>query len=63
MHAVSALTIVLALFFIVRGVFSTGFESASKIVQTLSFGAIALIGAFMLVQRIRGKEHSHRSWT
>ena len=59
-HAVSALTIVLALFFIVRGVFSTGFESASRIVQTLSFGAIALIGAFMLVQRIRGKEHSHR---
>ena len=58
-HAISALTIVLALFFIVRGVFSTGFESASRIVQTLSFGAIALIGAVMLVQRIRGKEHSH----
>jgi len=58
-HAVSALTIVLALFFIVRGVFSTGFESASRIVQTFSFGAIALIGAFMLVQRIRGREHSH----
>jgi ABC-type nickel/cobalt efflux system permease component RcnA len=58
-HAVSALTIVLALFFIVRGVFSTGFESASRIVQTLSFGVIALIGAFMLVQRIRGKEHNH----
>ena len=36
-HAVSALTIVLALFFIVRGVFSTGFESASRIVQTLIF--------------------------
>lgn len=58
-HAVSALTIVLALFFLVRGVFSTGFESASRIVQTLSFGAIALIGAVMLVQRIRGVEHSH----
>jgi ABC-type nickel/cobalt efflux system permease component RcnA len=58
-HAISALTIVLALFFIVRGVFSTGFESASRIVQTVSFGAIALIGAVMLVQRIRGKEHSH----
>jgi ABC-type nickel/cobalt efflux system permease component RcnA len=58
-HAVAALSIVLALFFIVRGVFSTGFESASKIVQTMSFGAIAVIGAVMLVQRIRGKEHSH----
>jgi nickel/cobalt transporter (NicO) family protein len=58
-HAVSALAIVLTLFFIVRGVFSTGFESASRTVQTLSFGAIAVIGAVMLVQRIRGKEHSH----
>jgi len=60
-HAVSALAIVLTLFFIVQGVFSTGFESASRIVQTLSFGAIAVIGAVMLVQRIRGKEHSHAS--
>lgn len=58
-HAVSALAIVLTLFFIVQGVFSTGFESASRIVQTLSFGAIAVIGAVMLVQRIRGVEHSH----
>jgi ABC-type nickel/cobalt efflux system permease component RcnA len=58
-HAVSALTIVMALFFIVRGVFSTGFESASKVVQTISFGLIAVIGAVMLAQRIRGKEHSH----
>jgi ABC-type nickel/cobalt efflux system permease component RcnA len=58
-HAVSALAIVLALYFIVQGVFSTGFESASRIVQTLSFGAIAVIGAVILIQRIRGKEHSH----
>lgn len=58
-HAVSALAIVLALFYIVRGVFSAGFEGASRIVQTISFGVIAAIGAFMLVQRIRGKEHSH----
>jgi ABC-type nickel/cobalt efflux system permease component RcnA len=58
-HAVSAITIVFALFFIVRGVFSIGFENASKIVQTVSFGVIALIGAVMLVQRIRGKEHTH----
>jgi ABC-type nickel/cobalt efflux system permease component RcnA len=60
-HAVSALAIVLTLFFIVQGVFSTGFESASRIVQTISFGAIAVIGAVMLVQRIRGVEHSHAS--
>ncbi len=58
-HAVSALAIVLALFFIVQGVFSTGFESASKIVQTISFAAIVIIGAAMLVEKIRGKEHVH----
>jgi nickel/cobalt transporter (NicO) family protein len=59
-HAVSALSIVLVLYYLVRGIFSTGFESASRIVQVLSFGAIALIGAVMLVRRILGVEHSHR---
>jgi nickel/cobalt transporter (NicO) family protein len=59
-HAVSALGIVLSLFFIVRGLFSTGFESASRIVQTLSFGAIVVIGASMLIEKLRGGEHVHR---
>jgi ABC-type nickel/cobalt efflux system permease component RcnA len=59
-HAVSALSIVLVLYYLVRGIFSAGFESASRIVQVLSFGAIALIGAVMLVRRILGVEHSHR---
>lgn len=58
-HAVSATTIVLALYFIVRGVFSTGFESASRIVQIVSFGLIAAIGAVMLAQRIRSGTHRH----
>jgi ABC-type uncharacterized transport system, permease component len=58
-HAVSATTIVLALYFIVRGVFSTGFESASRIVQIISFGLIAAIGAAMLAQRICGGAHRH----
>lgn len=58
-HAISALTMVLILFFLIRGIFSVGFENASRIVQTVSFGIIAVIGAVMLVQRIRGKEHSH----
>jgi nickel/cobalt exporter len=58
-HAVSALSIVLVLYYIVRGIFTTGFESASRTIQILSFGVIALIGAVMLVRRILGKEHSH----
>jgi ABC-type uncharacterized transport system, permease component len=58
-HAVSATAIVLALYFIVRGVFSAGFESASRIVQMISFGLIAAIGALMLFQRIGRGAHRH----
>ena len=58
-HAVSAIGIVLALFYLVQGVFSISFENASKYVQIASFGAIAAIGGVMLVQRILGREHSH----
>jgi ABC-type nickel/cobalt efflux system permease component RcnA len=58
-HAVSALSIVLILYYVVRGIFSTSFESASRTIQILSFGVITLIGAVMLVRRILGVEHSH----
>jgi ABC-type nickel/cobalt efflux system permease component RcnA len=58
-HAISAITIVFVLFFIVQRVFSVGFESASKIVQTVSFGLVALIGAFLLIQKLRGGAHRH----
>lgn len=58
-HAVSAIGIVLALFYLLKGVFSSSFENASRYVQIASFGAITAIGGFMLVQRIRGREHSH----
>lgn len=58
-HAISAITIVFILFFIVQRVFSVGFENASKIVQTVSFGLVALIGAFLLIQKIRGGAHRH----
>jgi nickel/cobalt transporter (NicO) family protein len=58
-HAISAIGIVLALFYLVQGVFSIGFENASKYVQIVSFAAIAAIGGVMLVRRILGKEHSH----
>jgi ABC-type nickel/cobalt efflux system permease component RcnA len=59
-HAIAALGIVLSLYYLVRGIFSTSFENASRIIQTLSFGVIAFIGGAMLVRRILGKEHSHR---
>jgi ABC-type nickel/cobalt efflux system permease component RcnA len=58
-HAVSAIGIVLALFYLVQGIFSIGFENASRMVQIASFGAIAVIGGLMLIRRILGKEHSH----
>jgi len=58
-HAISAMTVVFVLFFIVRSVFSVGFENASKIVQTVSFALVALIGAFMLIQKLRGGAHRH----
>jgi ABC-type nickel/cobalt efflux system permease component RcnA len=58
-HAISAMTIVFVLFFIVQRVFSVGFENASKIVQTVSFALVALIGAFLLIQKLRGGAHRH----
>ena len=58
-HAVAAIGIVLALFYLVQGVFSIGFENASRYVQIASFAAIAAIGGVMLVRRILGREHSH----
>jgi ABC-type nickel/cobalt efflux system permease component RcnA len=58
-HAVSSVTIVTALYYIIKGVFSAGFEGASRIVQILSFGVIAVMGAVMLVRRIIGAEHKH----
>ena len=60
-HAVSAITMVLGIYYIVRGFFSSTFEDASRIVQGASFAVIAVLGAWMLFNRIRGKEHSHGS--
>lgn len=58
-HALSATTIVLVLYFLIKGVFSASFEDASRIVQIASFGVIALIGAYLLLQKLRGGEHRH----
>lgn len=58
-HAVSALSLVLILYFVIRGIFSTDFESASRIIRFMSFGIVAILGAVMLIRKIMGKEHHH----
>jgi len=58
-HAISALTLVSLLFFIIHGLFSSNFETASRVLRMVSFGLIAALGAFMLVRRSLGIEHSH----
>jgi ABC-type nickel/cobalt efflux system permease component RcnA len=58
-HALAALAVVLLLYFVIRGVFSTGVEQANRYIQIASFGLIAALGAFVLVQRIRGIVHHH----
>lgn len=58
-HAVSALAVVLVLSFLVRGIFSSGVDQANGYIQKVSFAIIALIGLYLLVQRIRGQEHHH----
>jgi len=60
-HAISAIGMVIGIYYIVRGIFSSTFENASAIVQAVSFGVITLLGAWMLFNRIRGKEHHHGS--
>lgn len=58
-HALSALTVVMTLWFVVRGIFSRDFEDASRIIRIVSFGIVAAMGLVMLLRAILGKEHSH----
>lgn len=58
-HAISALALVSLLFFLIHGLFASNFETASRVLRMVSFGLIAALGAFMLVRRILGYEHSH----
>jgi ABC-type nickel/cobalt efflux system permease component RcnA len=58
-HALSALTVVLVLSFLVRGFLSSGVDQANGYIQKVSFGIIAVIGLYLLVQRIRGRAHQH----
>jgi nickel/cobalt exporter len=58
-HALSALTVVLVLTFLFRGFLSSGVDQANGYIQKVSFGIIAAIGLYLLVQRIRGRSHQH----
>lgn len=58
-HALSALTVVLVLYYVIRGIFATGVEQANHYIQLVTFAAITLIGGFMLVRRAAGKTHAH----
>ena len=58
-HALSALTVVLVLYYIIRGIFATGVEQANRYIQIATFAIITLIGAVMLVRRATGKGHHH----
>ena len=50
-HAVAALAVVLILYYVIRGLFSTGVEEADHYIQLVTFGILTVLGAFMLVGR------------
>ncbi|MGO9412500.1 MAG: nickel/cobalt transporter [Spirochaetia bacterium] len=58
-HALSALTVVLVLYYVIRGIFATGVEQANYWIQLVTFAVITVIGAVMLVRRAAGKGHHH----
>lgn len=58
-HALSALTVVLVLYYLIRGIFATGVEQANHWIQLVTFAVITAIGAVMLVRRSMGKMHTH----
>ena len=58
-HALSALTVVLVLYYLIHGIFATGVEQANHWIQFVTFAVIMVIGAVMLVRRAMGKDHHH----
>ncbi len=58
-HALSALAVVLILYYVIRGVFATGVEQANHYIQLVTFAVIAVIGLVMLIRRIMGRDHHH----
>jgi ABC-type nickel/cobalt efflux system permease component RcnA len=58
-HALSALSVVLVLYYIIRGIFATGAEQANHYIQLVTFAIITVIGGLMLVRRATGHVHAH----
>src|SRR5271157_2934292 len=58
-HSLAALSVVLILYYLIRGLFSTNIEQANHWIQLGTFAVIAVLGAFMLVGRIRSAGHHH----
>jgi len=58
-HSLAALSVVLILYYLIRGLFSANIEQADRYIQLTTFAVIALLGAIMLVGRIRGTGHHH----
>ena len=58
-HALSALAVVIVLYYVIRGIFATGVEQANHYIQLVTFGLIAVIGAVMLVRRSMDIGHHH----
>jgi ABC-type nickel/cobalt efflux system permease component RcnA len=58
-HALSALAVVLIVYYLIRGIFAAGIESANHYIQLATFAVIAAIGLVMLVRRVAGHGHSH----
>ena len=58
-HALSALTVVLVLYYLIRGIFATDVEQANHYIQLVTFGVITAIGGVMLVRRAAGHGHHH----
>jgi nickel/cobalt exporter len=60
-HSLAALSVVLVLYYLIRGLFSSHIEQANHWIQLGTFAVIAVLGAFMLVGRIRGTGHHHHA--
>lgn len=58
-HSLAALSVVLVLYYLIRGLFSAGIEQANHYIQLVTFAVIAVLGGFMLAGRIRGSAHHH----
>ena len=58
-HSLAALSVVLVLYYLIHGLFSSHIEQANHWIQLVTFAVIAVLGAFMLVGRIRGGGHHH----